>query len=115
MPCTIDSSCCRLRRLPSTTLFPYTTLFRSGRAGDLPHRGRKRRLQRSDAEAHREAAVLDGTQQRVQRALGAPGQDQHIGTGGAFGGQGQVQSLEGTEQGDRKSTRLNSSHVAISY
>src|SRR5439155_16484532 len=60
-----------IRRPPRSTLFPYTTLFRSrrqrGAAGpDLPHR--------------------------------------------RHGGSRQPEA-----EGDRKSTRLNSSHVAISY
>src|SRR5438477_3248363 len=70
-----------IRRPPRSTLFPYTSLFRSavgdagdrvdaaGRAGD----GRRHRAQRGDA-----GALRDGAR-------------------------------------DRKSTRLNSSHMSISY
>src|SRR5690242_21084068 len=58
-----------IRRPPRSTLFPYTTLFRSGRRGRV----------RLGADGHREdVAVPVGTK-------------------------------------DRKSTRLNSSHMSISY
>src|SRR5687768_17703264 len=56
-----------IRRPPRSTLFPYTTLFRSGR---------------------RDGGVGDGRDHRRRR---------------------------GGQRGDRKSTRLNSSHGYISY
>src|SRR5436190_4162401 len=69
--------CLLIRRPPRSTLFPYTTLFRSPRGprASLPRRSgsadqRRRRLDRRDA---------------------------------------------GSPRGDRKSTRLNSSHTVISY
>src|SRR3989442_4761834 len=72
-----------IRRPPRSTLFPYTTLFRS-----LPSRG-------------------DGTfvvfQQRYNGAINCLGRDQRLVT------------LHETIDRDRKSTRLNSSHVRISY
>src|SRR5438874_6632733 len=63
------------RRPPRSTLFPYTTLFRSvpGRGGDPDPRGRRYRHG------------------------------------------GRLARVSGARQGDRKSTRLNSSHVEISY
>src|SRR5438067_7201483 len=63
-----------IRRPPRSTLFPYTTLFRSAQ-----------RL------AHRDLLVGDPPIR--------------------------VLAIEGTagDRGDRKSTRLNSSHVSISY
>src|SRR5256885_9411754 len=75
-----------IRRPPRSTLFPYTTLFRSpvrvdapfGRRGGHVHRARPRRDRRAGA--------------------GRPG-----------GRREQV------GDGDRKSTRLNSSHLVISY
>src|SRR2546422_3181175 len=77
-----------IRRPPRSTLFPYTTLFRSQRRQqDHVHRrrggdaGRRERAQ-SDARDRREGA----------RGLGARPRDR-----------------------DRKSTRLNSSHGYISY
>src|SRR5437660_9657658 len=64
-----------IRRPPRSTLFPYTTLFRSGRA--WRPRSRRRRPRRE-------------ARSRCARATPRGGED-------------------------RKSTRLNSSHVAISY
>src|SRR3712207_7383503 len=75
-----------IRRPPRSTLFPYTTLFRSADARPERHLRRRR---------------LPGTGRRVLprpvlRALSEP-----------VGG--------GTRLADRKSTRLNSSHANISY
>src|SRR5438067_10688917 len=77
-----------LRRPPRSTLFPYTTLFRSRlhtavrvrgtHAGHVLHHYARRR-DRDPAHDH-DRAVADGHERR-----------------------------------DRKSTRLNSSHVSISY
>src|SRR5437870_8267145 len=66
-----------LRRPPRSTLFPYTTLFRSN---------------------------LPGAADPVRR-------DRE----GGFDRGGQARACDGEPRGDRKSTRLNSSHVAISY
>src|SRR2546430_14396360 len=72
-----------IRRPPRSTLFPYTTLFRSLR------RGRHRRIrERRDGSGDRPVTRL-----WVRR------------DGDARGGRA----------GDRKSTRLNSSHSQISY
>src|SRR3989442_10589456 len=75
-----------IRRPPRSTLFPYTTLFRShpradasARLGDVGHDGRR--------AAHRFDRRRAGNHEVVHAAL----------------------------QLDRKSTRLNSSHVRISY
>src|SRR2546421_6344173 len=71
-----------IRRPPRSTLFPYTTLFRSIRVGDL--------LVTSDVEGVAMKSIpvdLGGTP--IHRP--------------------------GTIIGDRKSTRLNSSHDQISY
>src|SRR2546426_3766085 len=75
-----------IRRPPRSTLFPYTTLFRSrlgpvGRGQD--HRGRPEKVGPRDAVA-------------------AP-----------FGARHRVTSHKCER--DRKSTRLNSSHLVISY
>src|SRR5256885_3311154 len=63
-----------IRRPPRSTLFPYTTLFRSPQTAILLHR-----------------IARTGTN-RARDILG-----------------------QGGEGGDRKSTRLNSSHLVISY
>src|SRR5256885_13288277 len=73
-----------IRRPPRSTLFPYTTLFRSGD----DRRGAAHRQPRGEGavgvgRTSRDGAVADADQD-----------------GGA---------------GDRKSTRLNSSHLVISY
>src|SRR3989442_4444271 len=65
-----------IRRPPRSTLFPYTTLFRS-----LPRHGRRKG---------------EGGQGRPRRARDTSGRTIAAGR-------------------DRKSTRLNSSHVRISY
>src|SRR5256885_8523820 len=80
-----------IRRPPRSTLFPYTTLFRSRE--QLPHRSSLSRflasLDHSTVEALRTLFLED----LVARE---------------FGG-GEQRGL------DRKSTRLNSSHLVISY
>src|SRR3712207_8408200 len=78
-----------IRRPPRSTLFPYTTLFRS--AAVVPVEPFER------AEPHEAAAVLGDVPD--------PGPGQAV-------VRGQVPELEPL---DRKSTRLNSSHANISY
>src|SRR3712207_7874290 len=79
-----------IRRPPRSTLFPYTTLFRSPQLRDeirgfaVLHRARFHR----ETHRHGDAGLLQARQ--AVRVLGADG-------------------------GDRKSTRLNSSHANISY
>src|SRR2546427_9604881 len=85
-----------IRRPPRSTLFPYTTLFRSGLlgglgddavaggecSGHLAQEDRQREVPRADADEHAAAVQLQ---------------------------------LVGFTGRDRKSTRLNSSHSQISY
>src|SRR2546430_7485769 len=78
-----------IRRPPRSTLFPYTTLFRSARALGTAHRPRGRRV------PPREAA-LGRRSPDAQRAA-------------------RTDRPHGRGQRDRKSTRLNSSHSQISY
>src|SRR5690349_22811341 len=66
-----------IRRPPRSTLFPYTTLFRSSRAGH-------------------EVTVVDRGAEPASET--------------SFANGGQISAGQ-----DRKSTRLNSSHVEISY
>src|SRR5258705_6109165 len=84
-----------IRRPPRSTLFPYTTLFRSNRAGRVPLLSRGRVGDRCAAGG------ADGTQ-RGRQDQSARG-DLVPGTG------------PWPAPGDRKSTRLNSSHLGISY
>src|SRR2546427_8890451 len=86
------------RRPPISTLFPYTTLFRSHARG-AAFRVALRRKGRDDAQ--RIGCVARHLAQRGQ-ALGREIADQ-------VGGRGRAREL------DRKSTRLNSSHSQISY
>src|SRR3712207_6983375 len=75
-----------IRRPPRSTLFPYTTLFRSQGAGLQP--GPLLRAPVGELRLHREGARREGqVAQQLHRAADA----------------------------DRKSTRLNSSHANISY
>src|SRR3712207_7167694 len=90
-----------IRRPPRSTLFPYTTLFRSagrqGRVRVLEHRDRRRGRDRADPRA---------AQRRVPRVPEQRPEDERDLRGGGQGGEA---------RGDRKSTRLNSSHANISY
>src|SRR5947208_5008339 len=91
-----------LRRPPSATLFPYTTLFRS----------------RDDARVFSARAppggVVDrpaGSRHRAGgRRLRGGGARREVGGGGARAPRAVCARAE-----DRKSTRLNSSHQIISY
>src|SRR5256885_11578077 len=78
-----------IRRPPRSTLFPYTTLFRSFARNPRRH-----------------------------RAAGGEGKAARHGLGGAerahAGGVHRIRTAR-TEDLDRKSTRLNSSHLVISY
>src|SRR3712207_8023024 len=78
-----------IRRPPRSTLFPYTTLFRSwpvscmtDKREDEPERGRRERVEGEER--------MGSTATEQGAGLGAP-------------------------ESDRKSTRLNSSHANISY
>src|SRR5690349_22089531 len=83
------------RRPPCSTLFPYTTLFRS-RSDERPERFI---MSRSRAPALVTAADL--------MELDADSE--------AVAGDERKGFIERYIHGDRKSTRLNSSHVEISY
>src|SRR5262245_64429665 len=82
-----------MRRPSRPTLFPYTTLFRSERP-ELGDGRRAARAQRVGERDHGARLAVDRDRDR-RPALGLV----------ASGGAGQ----------DRKSTRLNSSHLGISY
>src|SRR3712207_7026737 len=78
-----------IRRPPRSTLFPYTTLFRSGLLRLLGLCGGKGRREEDESEDDESEGA------GAERGHGFPPQ---LGTGL-----------------DRKSTRLNSSHANISY
>src|SRR2546430_11273351 len=82
-----------IRRPPRSTLFPYTTLFRS-RKGDI-------RLSVPDKPGFRlDARTRDGEIQSDFPEIKVNNSDREATASGAV---------------DRKSTRLNSSHSQISY
>src|SRR5256885_12889688 len=82
-----------IRRPPRSTLFPYTTLFRS----EAPHPlARDGRIARCGSEMERRRSVRE--------------QPLQLGATLAEGPIAQIAIVE-----DRKSTRLNSSHLVISY
>src|SRR5437773_8090588 len=93
-----------MRRTPSSTLFPYTTLFRSG-CERQPHA----------EQVQREFSVL-----RVIES-GNITRDPEEQTEGKCSDQSKrpgpraAQNNCGERDLDRKSTRLNSSHITISY
>src|SRR5438874_9938654 len=90
-----------IRRPPRSTLFPYTTLFRSHLSARISAPvGRSRGLAGFPAEA-------GGFAGAEPVGLGAGLED--------VGVEGDPVDDRGDEAGDRKSTRLNSSHVEISY
>src|SRR3712207_7912071 len=78
-----------IRRPPRSTLFPYTTLFRSEQDGQRCDVGRRHQLEREQHD-HQQRAHGDRREQ-VQK-----------------------DTAQDREE-DRKSTRLNSSHANISY
>src|SRR2546430_12923580 len=85
-----------IRRPPRSTLFPYTTLFRSLELGAI------------GPEGYRLVSVLCALVQACQELLAGST---------PVGGRGEEEELLRilkSEQ-DRKSTRLNSSHSQISY
>src|SRR5256885_13095965 len=92
-----------IRRPPRSTLFPYTTLFRSQHAGrdqrDADEQREHRRAEHGIVDDQAGADDVSEAREQPQREC-APRAD-----------------LEGVNdlREDRKSTRLNSSHLVISY
>src|SRR5439155_21640037 len=86
---------CMIRTPPRSTPFPYTTLFRSQRVGRV-RAVRKVRGEHLLARLHEAADIIRAGEE------GLEADDVLHRAAGGF-------------MKDRKSTRLNSSHVAISY
>src|SRR5258708_24956372 len=80
-----------IRRPPRSTLFPYTTLFRSVR-------------KQADGTPHAQPLKL-GRLQKGDLSVNLPLQNGDV----------ILIPAKGKRMGDRKSTRLNSSHQIISY
>src|SRR3712207_8469077 len=85
-----------IRRPPRSTLFPYTTLFRSVRVG--------RGVEPGPPVLRVADAVLDADPPGGHAMSVRTGPDIPV-----------LSRLEEVADGDRKSTRLNSSHANISY
>src|SRR3712207_7404337 len=83
-----------IRRPPRSTLFPYTTLFRSAHVDEQHHLGRGG---------------------RHGGALRPGGRDEREGEPGGHEERREVRAQQVAVAADRKSTRLNSSHANISY
>src|SRR5258707_7119552 len=81
-----------IRRPPRSTLFPYTTLFRSG-------------------DANEDISLRNGDVLTIRQIP----QWSDLGASVTVRGEVQHPATYGIEPGDRKSTRLNSSHANISY
>src|SRR5690242_21417131 len=97
-----------LRRPPRPTLFPYTTLFRSERAAAAGEG------EGGDVVLH--AIVIAGERRRPEQVHGAVGPDEAAtGEGGHCRQECSEDRRREAESQDRKSTRLNSSHMSISY
>src|SRR2546426_8531844 len=83
-----------IRRPPRSTLFPYTTLFRSALAVELPGAGSR--------DGHRDLGDRDrGRVSHHPLRVSLP--------------ESLFLSDHAADDPDRKSTRLNSSHLVISY
>src|SRR2546430_11296711 len=82
-----------IRRPPRSTLFPYTTLFRSRLGAFAEHRARGARRRDGNTAFEAERGAATGRAHREVRDVLADRRSDE----------------------DRKSTRLNSSHSQISY
>src|SRR5690554_7270423 len=88
-----------LRRRPRYTLFPYTTLFRSNQ---------QRKQVAKQTKAATDTLVLNEELTRILI-------DQQLQEAGWEADSQDITFQNGARPEDRKSTRLNSSHVRISY
>src|SRR5256885_11366973 len=87
-----------IRRPPRSTLFPYTTLFRSSPGDDTLGLWRLN-----------PGGELTAEQEQALKAA------QNISVSFASGNPAQIGAALDARMEDRKSTRLNSSHLVISY
>src|SRR3712207_8815540 len=98
-----------IRRPPRSTLFPYTTLFRSH--SDFYRECDRRVLETGEPLGEFEEPVRDSEgQQRWTQTSKVPLRDERGAIRGVLG-----ILVDVTSRRDRKSTRLNSSHANISY
>src|SRR5256885_8498406 len=97
-----------IRRPPRSTLFPYTTLFRSPRAG----------IRRSSSPAHVTTVGARGLLGRARldrRLLPSRGDEPEVSVLAPIDDVHVRRVRLREDEEDRKSTRLNSSHLVISY
>src|SRR5690606_42158507 len=100
--------CAPHRRRPRPPLFPYTTLFRSDPAGH----GCGSVAMNAVPASHIRSLLVVGAHAFDAEVIGGPLAAAVV----RAGGRATLAHLSLGEQGqDRKSTRLNSSHVKISY
>src|SRR5256885_9503675 len=96
-----------IRRPPRSTLFPYTTLFRSALRGE------------DDADvllAQRLEPLADARRKhRIVKEQPRLVEDQQRGGAVKAFVEARKEVMQHRHDGDRKSTRLNSSHLVISY
>src|SRR5205807_9133584 len=92
-----------LRRPPPSTLFPYTTLFRSSLAMQ------RRRLLAGGKQALKAGTAILTSASQIEVAPPSPPRP------GRERPRSYVPKVTESDTQDRKSTRLNSSHLVISY
>src|SRR5690606_41587769 len=97
---------CLRQPLPVSTLFPYTTLFRSQAAGGAADAGQAEGGAGAGGDAADGAGAAESDQAEGDQAEAAQEFD---------GATAYAVCASCHQPGDRKSTRLNSSHVKISY
>src|SRR3712207_7959152 len=90
-----------IRRPPRSTLFPYTTLFRSVLENREEFVGRRVDIASDELTGEEVAEILTRATGREIEYVELPLE--------------QVRETMGEDGADRKSTRLNSSHANISY
>src|SRR5256885_16293822 len=100
-----------IRRPPRSTLFPYTTLFRSkpySVNSSTPSRAMVMGLARKVGETKPPSVTAAQTRKNSTKKA-TPSTHLAVGLTGSSG------AMRRRRTGDRKSTRLNSSHLVISY
>src|SRR5207249_11234822 len=100
-----------LRQTPTTppsTTFPYTTLFRSStQQQQNADRGTPDSHLFRGCKVNSERPALNSSRRSPREVVGSGGRELRVGSGELL--------MSYCARKDRKSTRLNSSHVSISY